>query len=406
MKKQTVCISDAHSPDQRDPSVNWTEVQSDMKAITVVPMRTETEVLGTIHFERNDKQTPSDTEQTLMERFAGQLAFILQQAQRIVLLQGALDAIDDTVQIIRPDNTILFLNSKLAVERKLKRGWQSEQIIYDPQNAYEWATRPLEPLTFPASPPDGNSLAHQYLTNGVSGEPRAYDIQRAMIYDFRTKLRSPFGADGRIGLVEMAHDLTGLYRVLKDVERWLNILNPRVLAQQILRTYENQHFQWGRIYIIRRSDNTEILESFEQFGLRESEHQKQFVTGKIQFQSGEDKFPWHVLTDAKRTSLYRINSQLSNNFISATATPDLNGLPCYECGQAVMPEALERKPEDREWIEAPLMVGATIVGALSLSKPPPHFRSADWERLRLSVQNAALVLWRALEANKHSALSV
>lgn len=124
-KEKPARLLDASSSDQKNPTAEWQHCRNmGMKAITVVPVIAENQVIGTIHFERKDLAVPSSDEQKLYEILAEQLGVIFVHAQKLDLLKGALFALTDEVQLIDPDGKMIFSNTKALKERQEKAGWR------------------------------------------------------------------------------------------------------------------------------------------------------------------------------------------------------------------------------------------------------------------------------------------
>ena len=120
IKGVTVAVPDASSPEQINPRTNTDHVrQIDMKAIAVVPIRVKREgvpdeILGTIHFKRQDMQLPSEVELRSLEILAGQVATAFDQARRITMLEQALNVLEAEFRILSPDRRVVFHNRAAA----------------------------------------------------------------------------------------------------------------------------------------------------------------------------------------------------------------------------------------------------------------------------------------------------
>lgn len=369
-----------------------------MEAVTVVPMLNEDEIIGTLHFERADRKLPGNEELELYEIFARQAAVILRQAQRLTLLQGAVDALDDRIAILAPNNRLLFLNKTAAQQRGARPGWQNTTTEHA-WNTYEWARIPPEPDLMTQAQQDGP--VHRYLTS-EPGSPRlrAGDWLMARISDFRSKLPERFHADDTVGFVERFQDLSDLYTLLNALQSWLQASHAEEIARSFLEIFRERGFAWARLYICNYKTHPageNILESLWEYGLRDETKRLQFQTGRIHHVPERDALPWHAVKIARQPAIYMRDDSLTIGVIEPVQTCD--GFPCYRTGPTPDDDELERR-DVQEWMEAPLLIGERTVGLLSLSMPPEPLRSEQWELFNLFVQGAALALDHAIQTER------
>jgi len=386
-------IPNASSEDQTNPTTQWKKARRiGMKAITVVPIKISDEVLGTIHIERKDRAIPSPKELELFDILASQIAVAFHQAQRLTFLQRTLSVLTDKIQIVNPQAEVIFFNDAAADEYPgLEPGWQVK-AIQSPHT--EGVVKEVA---------EANAPIHHYImpSNGASA---AVDWLGAPIDDFRVQLEGPFkGADGRIGYLERAHDLTGPYQLITALESWLAQKEVRSTAKEILKFFHLQGFRWARIYLIKKSrSGGNFLESLEEFGINNRDKRSQFRQGNITYIYGAaDPQPWHVLLEAMELSIYEYNPDQRPKQISKIQP--LYGVSRYWTMD--VQNRIELEKTDKRWVEAPLFVGQKAIGKVSLSmpdEPPPE----KWELLKIAMVGAAVALNSAILAEAASMRAV
>jgi signal transduction histidine kinase len=392
-------VADACCPRQQTPTTQHEHARRlGMQAITVVPMNLRNEVLGTIHFEREDRAVPPKWECDLFETLADQLAVALHQANRLNLLQRAVAGLTDQVRIIDPNGRVIFLNDAAASDGPSPPpGWQAAPTDYSrclgsPAGAAS-GLRLLEEAERTSKP------AHHYSIRREDGRTLASDELIAPIDDFRARLARPFHrADGRIGYVERVHDLTELYTLYEALQNWLAERGLRATAQKVLDFFRRQGYRWCRIYLIKETEEGDkFLESLEEFGLADARKQERFRQGGITFASnGDDPQPWHPLQHIKEPAIYEYRPEQARDRVEEA--PRLQGLPRYWT-RDVHRKELEK--EDQRWIEAPLFVGERPVGLLSLSLPPT-LMPEQWELLKSAVLGVAVAVHDATRAEEEN----
>lgn len=391
-KGESVIVPDVTAERLTGPSTQRKKVKKiGMKAITVVPMKIGTDVIGTIHFERGDKEVPSEDELNLFKILAGEVAIIFRQAQRLTFLQSALHALDDEVWIINPNKQILFLNEK-SCKGKDSPGWQIKF-----QDCHEWRTCYNANIKCLKDDVDktGDEAQH-YLTDDKKEKPVATDWLMAPIYDFRKDLKDPFKANGRIGYVERLHDISGLYQLLIYLQNWLKVKGLRATAEEIVKTFkEKRDYKWCRLFLYKKDNGIEFLESFAECGLKNEENKSRFQQGRIRYERSTASQPWHPILEAQEPAIYELKMGITKEVEEAES---IYGFPRYYTKKLDDDDILEK--EDKQWIEAPLFIGESIIGLLSLSLPDDFPSPRHWELMRIAVQGVAVALNDAIRSEE------
>lgn len=396
-KKRTVVIPDASNPKQKDPRTPPIECgRLGMKAITIVPMLMSGEVTGTIHFERLDKEVPSEAEVGLYEVLAGQLAMALHVAYKITLLQRSLLALPDRIKIVSIDRKLVFDNQGKA------KGWQVKKDLCRCERVKKSGNEDHNCLIYEIK--DDNGTAHHYsIQKTDSGHVEAKDWLMAPIDDFRKDLKKPFkGAHFRIGYIERVHDLSDLYQLYITLQDWLSETDVRATAKKILQFFKNLGFRWGQIYLLNEAyKGSECLESLEQFGMKEPQNISSFRSGEVKFFRGgsENLQPWHIIDDVRDLSIYKYNGHIQQSVMKA---PPYKGMTQYWTSNVQKREHLEiNNKYDNIWIEAPLLVGQRPIGKMMLSMLP-EIVPGKWELLKNAVVGVAVALDDALRSRREA----
>src|SRR4051812_10769474 len=97
-------------------------------------------VIGTLMVERSDGLGPDDEETKELERFARQFAVLIDQSERVLLLQSALDKQRHPLVILDWQLRLRYANEKAAryTDPRLATGWLPEGCAIDLD---EWQAR-------------------------------------------------------------------------------------------------------------------------------------------------------------------------------------------------------------------------------------------------------------------------
>jgi signal transduction histidine kinase len=400
LKGEACVVPDASSPSQRSPRTQHENVsQIGMKAIAVVPMKVQGAVLGTIHFERAERDEPSTAERQLFDVLAGQIAVAFHLARRLTLLQESVMKLRDQILIFNPRGRSIFLNGAAAQNRPgAAPGWQpAGGEGAPPADAAE-----LEMIEEVAQ---SNELTHHYRITGEGGATRASDCLMAPIDDFRAKCVEPFEeACGRIGYVERILDLTTIYNLYESLQSWLATDDAKPTAGAAARTAEAilpffgaKGFAWCRIYLLRTDGGRERLQGLAEYGLAPSPAKADFASGKVQFPRDGHPQPWHVLlTQKNEPCIYEFREGHPDS-AAPTEASDLEGKPRFWTNDRKYRELFGKT--DLVWIEAPLRLGGKNLGIISLAKPD-RLLPEDWELLKSAVLAVSVALANALRAEE------
>lgn len=392
LKEKMCVLKNGQDRKQENPKSNVEQAKRlRMLAVTVVPMMVGKEVIGTIHFERQDKREPSEAERNLFTTFAGQLAVIFHQAKRMTLLQRSMSVLKDQIRIVDSCRKVLFLNT--AAAEQAAGGWQKEP----------WNCRcpgAIERKCLIDEIENGQETAQTYHMDDKGEERQPSEWLMAPIDDFRSTLLPPFKADGRIGYIERVHDLKDLYDLVKAFQRWLATPGLRPRARKVLDFFQKQGFRWCRIYLKKeREDDSVILESLEEYGLQDETNKARFCLGQIQFRrEDKDPLPWYVIDVTKDLSIYELQEERKSGKIKPAN--ELYGLPRYFVKEIQFRKELEK--DDKQWLEAPLRLGERIIGKMVFAMPK-SLSPLQWQLLRNALTGAAAAIDEARAAETAAA---
>jgi signal transduction histidine kinase len=394
-KRELKVVADACNPDQKNPKIQLAQAKRiGMGAIAVVPMIAGGEVLGTIHFERENREPPEKWEQDLFKVFAGQMATALQQARKLTLLEGSIRNLPNRLAILGPDEEHLYSNASDAEFCGLPGGWDLRDLA---------ARRRNSPRDDAGDVPEEGGVAGEMKRYFLEQEnPRGghlfYDFASVPIDDFRRKLKGHFRADARIGYVERFHDLTEFYEILTALRRWMATEGVEKTTELILTFLKSFGFRWARLYLRKSQGGGEFLQSYREFGLKKKENREAFRQGlRVFSRTAPDPEPWYVVTEARDVSLFQYNRKLEPGTIRQART--YKGLPRYYIKTIQGKRRYERTKKDLRWIEAPILFGEEIVGKISLSWDE-WMTSFDWQLLRLAVFGMSAALHHEIQAEE------
>lgn len=358
-----------------------------MKAIIVVPMAVGDEIIGTIHFELKHKQVPSQQEALVCFDLAEQIAVLFYQAQRQTLLNGALSQLSDEIQIISPNERILFLNKSAAQTKSVPPGWQKNSLVFEDQDNLFYRVEKT-----------GES-EHAYAFTDSKG--RQGDRLLAPIDDFRKHLKPPFkGAISRIGYVDRFHDLGDTFDLISALQNWLAIVDTRERGQKILEYLKGQGFNWARLYLLEprsepKRDGDMILASFESVGYEDDKEGRLgwFKGGGQVYTRHSDPQAFHVIDKTGKLTIYEVNPNLKKR--SIIKAPPHRGILRYWVKEVEHSKALGKS--DKIWVDVPLLVKGRVIGKISMALPNNE-NSERWEMLDIISVGAAIALDTAKQA--------
>lgn len=393
IKGVTVAIRDASDSSQFSPGTQWQKVRLiGMKAIVVVPIKlsrrtqqgTVDEILGTIHFERQDKELPSPEEIKLFEILASQIAVAFDQARRTTLLEQTLHRLDDPIRVLAAnEHEVIFRNRAAAtIDGSDHVGWQSSAAIADARR------QPTTPENVPA--------LRSYVTEGDS----IWDELKAPIVDFRAQLELPFQGDGQIGIVQHRHKLTELLVAYKAFQHWLGGRDETDTARRILAFFKYST-SWCRIYRIRKkASGEECLESFAEFGITDAKTRRKFRQGGFSSVGKEpDHQAWFLLDEFLEPAVFQFDPEHHGKPVPSDRVTDA-GVPTFVTTDQWRQDFGK---QEMEWIEAPLFVGNERVGLIAFPKPQ-DFSPKMYAQIRWWVGSVAVALWNASQMEERNAI--
>lgn len=311
-----------------------------MKAEAIVPILNEADdAIGTIHVERADNFEPPDEELEDLVKFGRSLATVIEQAERVNLLQSTLDDIPTPVAIVNARDKFRYGNRAAALTLGVPLHWQEHnaagiELTHLPQVFVETVRRALHDRRAVERLSDGNKV--RYLTSN-----RIQDWLGRTVGAF---LYLPEGTDWERltkALVQIAlqPDTTGMLNATLDVAKELG-------------------YSQGRLYVI--DDQTGQMVSQRCYGLVDEALVQLFNQGGIRLPKDHEP-TWRCLEKCKPV-VFCYDPDGINNAEMLTA----HGLAYVVTTHPLYSDRLRKRPGDF-WVDVPLQASARPLGKLSLA---------------------------------------
>ena len=392
IKGQSIAISDATSTEQRSPRTD-TDIATclQMRGIGVVPLIVERpgarrEILGTIQFERIDRERPPQYEMESFEILASQIAVAFDQGCRETMLEEALNALTSPFRIVSIDRRVVFRNRAAQRDDKsTARCWQFPlTAIRGIQNQREFEAEVINDAD------SANNGVNHYLVDQDS----AHDEFAAPITDWRSTLDgNVFQAEPKIGFVHHSIDLTRFKAIHDSSQLWLTIRNEKDVVNRILDYFKNQGFRWCRLYL----KVGDFVKSFAEFGIENNDVRNGFQNGEFVINLNDDAQQARYLFEKHRDlAVFQFDPSLKDSPVPIPRS----GIPTIRTHDNWRKEF---NKQDSMWLEAPLIVGDEKIGLIAFSIPE-DFGPKQYMLLRWCVMNAAVAIQNAQDVDRKERL--
>lgn len=355
-------------PDVRKEVLAAKKFQEDLaiKAIAIVPiLDRQSQVLGTIHIERQDGAVPTQQEVEDLELFGRQLARIFAQNERMTLIQESMDESNAPMMITGPTGALVYANGTAAQQLSISAGWQKTPVS-----------------TFPAGDKlvEGIGVALAQQRTSVHqvddfGREKSYrgEVGIAPLRDWRGQT---------IGCFVDVHDLRWLHNVIEALTKIGPAQSTEAAIEALFEAVGSFGYQGIRLYVVDSSGK--LLRSKKASGLRDEEALRRFNAGEIALSSREDKgvHTWHVL-DTGEPAIYHWGE---TDEITCTKA----GLIARSLANSEMPPELGKNRGDW-WFEVPLYIGKTEYGKISVDCTS-ELQPEAFETMRVLVQQSRTIL--------------
>ncbi len=347
-----------------------------MKSLAVIPLNhPDNYVVGTVHVERTDGKTPTNTQVKDLERFGTEIAVAIEQAARIRMQEAALDKQTEPIVILDRIGRCRYANEPAKKFLKLKSGWQNR------------------------------SYAEKYTAVNIGSdafEREGYKgiIQKGLEYLEETKngsrsfLQAPFKADLLHHHIEIMHDgifnkqhecmgvvchlqdLSFPYRAFEALKLIQSANTPDEIALQALEAMRVMGHTWGRLYRHVEEEGNDKFISEESFGLApeiSEKFRKKHYSLESHQEPGSEAF---LSVNQRRPIVFCRNESLPDGEEFKTHL----GLKARNVLSNNCPAEF-RKQNGDFWIDLPLVTEDSIVGKLTIQChedfPPEHWAFID-----------------------------
>jgi Histidine kinase-, DNA gyrase B-, and HSP90-like ATPase/GAF domain len=310
--------------------------RGNIQAMTVVPIfaNPDAEVVGTIHFERTDRELATDDEVEDFVTFGRQLGALIAQGQRVSFMQSALNKVADPLLIFDSRQILRYANFQASEWFWVKQGWQSRARDSAPSQISEYVSLAAH---------RGRVAGHRKF----EGPPQRIGAYLAdQIKNWRGEVA---------GVFVNIRDLTADYRILEALGIAANAPSFEAALAAILEALKALGHEWGRLYTLGEPEG--VLYSKYQFGFTPAEA-AQFEGGRIQITrdaAGAEK-SWKCI-DRQDLLVYQYTER--DEELRTELGLDVIGTS-HAC------DGVLRKKKGDYWIDAPLRCGEKVIGKISL----------------------------------------
>jgi signal transduction histidine kinase len=251
-------------------------------AFAVIPLLDYSDsAIGTILVERQDQSAPSQDEVQNFLQFGQQLAAVIEQGERVNLMQCSLDQIPEPLLIFDTMRRVRYANRTASELLPVAAGWKSKSEGPPLPEAEDFsinADRVLE--------------GHRSFRNFVGlGRDKHYRgaLLSAPILDWRQRV---VGALAHIG------DLNYVFQAFLAFENAAKASDMESLLQALLQGVSRSGHKWGRIYLVEGEGKSKSLVSKLAFGSVEKDD-----LAKLSWQTGAPS--WLCLDRQKPVIFFR-----------------------------------------------------------------------------------------------------
>jgi signal transduction histidine kinase/GAF domain-containing protein len=359
--KQPKIVPDA----TKEPLANPTVVgRAKMKSEAIVPiLNVDEEAIGTIHIERIDGSVPRQHEVDDLLLFGRQLAVVIEQSERVNMLQSALDKTPEPVLIIDSLERTRYANKMAHDLIGVSLGWQTrshaqplsgdrtQEMLHDLRKTLD----------------DEHRRVHHL--KGIGKLPY---YRGAVLFD---KIQDWRGQT--VGALLHVQDLNYIYRVFEAFRFIAEANDIGSAMQSMLESMERLGHKWGRLYVVDEQDTDRLISKLS-YGPMQQEDQKAFNQGDVvlQLHSDPNQIDWKCI-DERNPLVFRWDEDREDAESMLTEP----GLRVINVKYPFWPTQIRKEPGDF-WIDFPLITEEKILGKMHL-QCDPDFRPEDFEMLKV-----------------------
>lgn len=365
-EKLTIRVSDARS----EPLVNQAVCQlADLRAFVLVPIIYGEQVLGTIHFERNDGELPSQEYVSAMELLARQLGQVLHTMSWVDALESVALNEPDSVILLDTNMNVKFCNFAASRQMQVPPGFQGRET-------------PLK-----RSHDDVNEVVHEVIsgrrsiTRVIKADGKNFVQEVSPIPDWRNVIQ---------GFSVRSQDISVYSALLSAMRDFAKCTTIQDIADLLLANIRKLGHQWGRVF---QSIDNDRMFGLAQFGFPDGSD------GALAFQkrtallsrSNQIEAYWHCLQQGAPAIFTTDSSKPWNEPFLIDA-----GLSIMNVKDPGDPNYLAKRDGDR-WIDFPLIPAAQsgrLFGKCSI-QCPETLNSESLRQLDMLV-TAASTAWNVV----------
>ncbi|MGA2185906.1 MAG: ATP-binding protein [Bryobacteraceae bacterium] len=353
----------------REPLVNQAVLKAArLKAFAVVPILDRNNVVaGTIHVERADGAVPSKAEAEDLEAFGRQLATLIEQSERVNLLQSTLDSIPEPVVIVDPLLGLRYANQPAADLLSVGPGWRGR----DGQGVASGAL----------SDDLRQALERGRLARHVRGLGRDPNYRGMLscgrILDWRMRIAATYAH---------VEDLNYVFRVLEAFRLIAEAKDTPSAMRAVLGATKLLGHKWGRLYLVDENDSNRLVSKLS-FGFERAADTEAFDTGRVELTRRTDPGLESWLSiEARKPIVFRYWREPGGNRRFMTPL----GLEVVVIEDPHCRESLTKRFGDY-WLDFPLVAGDQELGKVTLHCDE-DLRPEDFELLSVLSEMAAGLL--------------
>lgn len=308
-----------------------------MKAEAIVPIFNEADdAIGTIHIERADGFEPPSDEIDDLISFGRLLATVIEQAERVNLMQATLDGIPTPVAIVNAQEKFRYANRAASQTLNIPHHWQEN-------NRYGIGLKDIQPQL---SEMGGKAIKQGKVTEKLSDG--SYAISQP-IQDWQKKTVGAF--------FYLPESFNGEL-IAKALLRVALQRNTDKAMEAALEAAKDLEFQQGRLYVFNES--TQELVSRKCYGMVDEPTIEQFNKGELRLPLSHSA-SWYC-KEKKAPVVFCYDPHGIDGAESRTP----QGLDFTVVTRPYF-EAVIRKRLSEFWVDVPLMANERLLGKLSLA---------------------------------------
>jgi signal transduction histidine kinase/PAS domain-containing protein len=339
---------------------------AEMKAMAIVPILNHAEeAIGTIHIERYDKLKPTPEEVEDLMDFGKLLATAIEQAERVNLLQSALDRIPDPVAIVGALGRFRYANKAAADNLNVNSGWQERADEGTPLEVVRMEVR--------------QAVREAFAGQRIFVPPKEGDHLNAILADYILNWRKE--TVGALLRIQEQTDFDCVFRA------FLEISSKRDTEEAMDATLEATKilgYEEGRLYSVDHDSQTLI--SKRSYGMANADVAATFDRGEIKLPFSQSDSRTRLSFEQKQPFVFCYDPNGRNDEERKTA----QGLKYRVVTADHLHQSLRRNPGDF-WVNVPLLTNDRPLGMITLMCDE-YLRPESFELLKMFSEVDAKLL--------------